>query len=65
VVDPHELTVATAAVLTGLATGPFRIQQPGWSDSVTAVLDAASSLLDADESTLSTTSSASHGRVAS
>lgn len=62
VVDPHELAVATAAVLTGLATGPFRIQQPGWRDSVTAVLDVASSLVDADERTLSTTSSTSHAR---
>lgn len=35
--------VAVAAVLVGLATGPFRLQRDGWDDAVTAtVADAAS-----------------------
>lgn len=39
--DAAELDLATAAVLVGLATGPFRVQQVGWGQVVTAVLDRA------------------------
>lgn len=28
--DPRDLRLRTAAVVLGLATGPFRVQQPGW-----------------------------------
>lgn len=36
-----DLDVHTAAVLLGLATGPFRIQQQGWETTVHAVLTQA------------------------
>lgn len=39
--DLDRLDVATAAVLVGLATGPFRIQQAGWQDTVTSVIQHA------------------------
>lgn len=39
--DRPELDLRSAAVLVGLATGPFRIQRPGWRDEVAAVLDLA------------------------
>ena len=55
----RSLDVATAAVLVGLATGPFRIQQPGWQTAVSRVLDEAEQLV-ADERDLRRTSSASH-----
>ena len=53
------LDVATAAVLVGLATGPFRIQQASWQTAVSRVLDEAEQLA-ADERDLRRTSSASH-----
>lgn len=43
--DRTELDVASAAVLVGLATGPFRIQQPGWQHTVSTLLDHAAGLL--------------------
>jgi aminoglycoside phosphotransferase (APT) family kinase protein len=46
VTDPDELDVVTAAVITGLATGPFRVQQPEWPARVTVQLEAAEELLD-------------------
>lgn len=42
--DPRHLDLAVAAVLVGLATGPFRIQQEGWPDLVAAVIDDSRSL---------------------
>jgi Phosphotransferase enzyme family len=39
------LDIATAAVLMGLATGPFRIQQPDWQSAVSRVLDEAEQLV--------------------
>jgi hypothetical protein len=33
VVDPAELHRRTAAVVLGLATGPYRVQQAGWQDA--------------------------------
>ena len=42
--DPYTLDLHTAAALMGLATGPFRLQTPGWSDSVTALLDVIDEL---------------------
>lgn len=39
--DGARLDVATAAALVGLATGPFRIQQAGWRETVADVLAEA------------------------
>jgi aminoglycoside phosphotransferase len=61
--DADALDVATGAVLVGLATGPFRIQQPAWQQSVSTVLDVAEAHLrpaGGDEKSLSAASSASH-----
>jgi aminoglycoside phosphotransferase len=66
--DAGALDVATGAVLVGLATGPFRIQQSRWQESVTKVLDVAEAHLDrscTDEKSLSEASSPSHVGVAS
>lgn len=38
---PAELDVVTAAVLVGLATGPFRIQARGWRRQTTQILSEA------------------------
>lgn len=45
-VDPHELDVVTGAVLVGLATGPFRIQQRGWRHESRRLLARAERILD-------------------
>lgn len=37
--DPSTLDLHTAAALTGLATGPFRLQSPRWRDTVVELLD--------------------------
>lgn len=42
--DSSTLDVRTAAALVGLATGPFRLQSPGWRDTVRALLDVAESI---------------------
>ena len=44
--DPAVLDAVTAAVLVGLATGPFRIQQDDWATVVGRRLDLAERLLD-------------------
>lgn len=44
--DPSVLDTVTAAVLVGLATGPFRIQQDDWATVVGGQLDLAERLLD-------------------
>jgi aminoglycoside phosphotransferase len=46
-VDSAELDIAISAVLVGLATGPFRIQQSGWPATVSLVIDDALSLAEA------------------
>jgi aminoglycoside phosphotransferase len=43
-VDKAELDISISAVLVGLATGPFRIQQAGWPVTVALVIDDARSL---------------------
>lgn len=46
----HDLAAVhrhVAAVLVGLATGPFRIQQPGWDTTTSHVLDLVDRHLDA------------------
>jgi Ser/Thr protein kinase RdoA (MazF antagonist) len=37
--DPADIDRRVAAVLVGLATGPFRIQQPDWATTTRRVLD--------------------------
>jgi hypothetical protein len=32
--DPVDLDLVTAGALVGLATGPFRVQQPGWRHEI-------------------------------
>ncbi len=39
--DPDDLRVRTAAVVFGLATGPFRTQRPGWRERTEARLQLA------------------------
>jgi hypothetical protein len=41
VVDAGELRLRTAGVLLSLATGPYRVQEPGWQDSTRRRLDLA------------------------
>lgn len=45
-VDAHELRARTAAVVLGLANGPFRTQRPGWADTAKARLSLARGWLD-------------------
>lgn len=40
-VDGPALDIVIAAVLVGLATGPFRIQQPGWTETTRLVIEEA------------------------
>lgn len=44
-VDPAELRRRTAAVVLSLATGPHRVQEPGWPAATRARLDLAASWL--------------------
>jgi len=44
--DPAAVDRHVAAVLVGLATGPFRIQQPDWAATTRQVLDLIEVLLD-------------------
>lgn len=46
ILDPIQLDVTTAAVLVGLATGPFRVQHSDWRSSVSSLLDVAETHLD-------------------
>lgn len=48
--DPAEVDRRIAAVLVGLATGPFRIQQPGWEATTQRVLDLVERHLDRADS---------------
>ena len=45
-VGAEAIDVAVAAVLVGLATGPYRVQHEGWPDRVAAVVDEATSLVE-------------------
>lgn len=45
VVGAHAIAVAVAAVLVGLATGPFRVQRPWWQHEAAAVVADATDLL--------------------
>lgn len=44
-IGPETIDAATAAVLVGLATGPFRIQMDGWRDVVHRLLRVVDDLL--------------------
>ncbi len=46
-VDPGELRTVQAAVLIGLATGPFRVQHPQWRESLEQQVVTAEALLAA------------------
>jgi hypothetical protein len=48
-VDPDDLDQATAAVLVGLATGPFRSQRDGWRGDVARHLRLAHNLLESPD----------------
>ena len=45
-VDPAELRYRTAAVVLSLATGPHRVQEPGWPDATRRRLELAERWLD-------------------
>lgn len=55
--DPSTLDLHTAAALTGLATGPFRLQSTGWRDTVVALLDVVDAL------SMRELSATAHGRL--
>jgi aminoglycoside phosphotransferase len=59
-VDARQLDIHTAAVLTGLATGPFRIQQEGWPRTTSHVLELVDDLCTRHETNLSHASPAAH-----
>jgi hypothetical protein len=64
--DAADLRRRVAAVIAGLATGPFRVQRAGWPDAVSARLALADRWLDSaqrvDERHLIAASAASHRR---
>lgn len=68
-VDPVDLRLRTAAVVAGLATGPFRVQLSNWPAETRARLRLAvrwaESSLPADERGLTTASRSSHTHPAS
>lgn len=47
--DPGDLRRRAAATVLGLATGPFRVQSPGWPSEVGARLDLAARWIDSRE----------------
>lgn len=65
--DPVDLRRRTAAVVLGLATGPFRVQSPGWAAETRERIDAAVKWMDSarrvDERSLTSTSAGSHTAV--
>lgn len=66
-VDPVDLRFRTAAVAVGLATGPFRVQRPGWPqetrDRIAAAEAWVESALRMDERSLIASSDGSHTAV--
>jgi hypothetical protein len=67
VLDPGDLRRRTAAVVLGLAIGPFRVQRPDWPREVRARIDTAERWVESadhvDERSLIATSDVSHGRA--
>ena len=68
-VDPADLRLRSAAVIAGLATGPFRVQLPDWPAHTRARLELAARWAAGahriDESPLTTISSGAHPGPAS
>ena len=62
-VDPGELRRRTSAVMLGLATGPFRVQQAGWQQAVRDRIRRADEFMR-DENPLTRVSGSSHRRPA-
>jgi hypothetical protein len=52
-VDPADLRRRMAAVVVGLATGPYRVQQPGWPEACRRRIALAEHWVDADVKSLS------------
>ncbi len=50
VTDPHDLRLRTAAVVLGLATGPFRVQSPTWPQQTMQRIALAEEWMAAAES---------------
>lgn len=65
--DPVDLRHQTAAVVLGLATGPFRVQSPNWPRDTRSRIDVAEEWVDSarrvDERSLIAASGGSHDRV--
>lgn len=65
--DAVDLRLRTAAVVLGLATGPFRVQSPGWATETRERIDAAKQWVDSarrvDERSLIPASARSHTAV--
>lgn len=65
--DAVDLRLRTAAVVLGLATGPFRVQSPGWATETAKRIDAATEWVDSarrvDERSLIPASAGSHTAV--
>lgn len=63
--DPSDLRRRTAAVVLGLATGPFRVQRPNWPDEVRHRIGRAEMWVESarrvDEKNLILASAGSHG----
>lgn len=62
-VERHELRRRTSAVMLGLATGPFRVQQDGWPNSVRERIRRADEVMR-HENPLIPISGSSHARSA-
>lgn len=64
-VDPVELRLAVAAVVLGLATGPFRVQSDDWVSETKSRIDIAEQWIGSadrlDEKSLTAISARSHG----
>jgi hypothetical protein len=52
--DPADVDLHIAAVLVGLATGPFRIQQPDWKATTARLLDLVEQHLDVVDPSIDT-----------
>ena len=62
--DPVDLRMRTAAVVLGLATGPFRVQRPNWREETVARIEVAERWVESacvvDERSLIPASAGSH-----
>jgi len=68
-IDPVDLRLSTAAVILGLATGPFRVQRRHWRGETIARIQVAEQWVESahriDERSLIPNSAASHHRLRS